>query len=68
MKNIFIINWGRKAASTTITYFFIKSLINNFNVFHSISLESDYYNETQNLNKSCINISTYQGKLSFMLS
>jgi glycosyltransferase involved in cell wall biosynthesis len=68
VKNILIINWGRKAASTTITYFFIKSLIKNFNVFHSISKESDYYNETQNLNSSFINISTYHGKLSFMIN
>lgn len=68
MKNILIINWGRKAASTIIAFFFIKSLIRDFNVSHSISTESDYYNETQSLNNNCINISTYHGKLSFIIN
>lgn len=68
MKNILIINWGRKSAGTVIAYYFIKALKKKNNLWHSISKNSDYFYETNLINNKHTNIYTYKNKLSFIFN
>ena len=65
MKKILILNWGRRSASTLIAYQFIKALKKKFDVHHSISIQSDFFAETQKINFKYFNVSTYKNIISF---